>query len=194
MQCTNHENVDISLLRKNIVAKTESDFFFLYLGQRMWQKQKQADSYHHLSIVFCFIVILSYVKAFNHLNLWLSSRTYSVSWQGYLIKPIHQEKMQLAVSDPIQAQMNPINFFFFLFFLNHLLHIAGAPRLPSFFIPIYSSHHSSNALYKASSLLIRKAFRASLVLTILLQISKQLKLHKFRSCSNSNSQSGIGEN
>lgn len=101
--------------------------------------------------------------------------------------------MQLAVSDPIQAQMNPINFFF-PFFLNHLLHIAGAPRLPSFFIPIYSSHHSSNALYKASSLLIRKAFRASLVLTILLQISKQLKLHKFRSCSNSNSQSGIGEN
>lgn len=44
--------------------------------------------------------------------------------------------MQLAISGPIQARMNPINFFVFFFF-NHLLHIAGTPRLPSFFIPIY---------------------------------------------------------
>lgn len=98
--------------------------------------------------------------------------------------------MQLAVSDLVQAQDSPINFFLIISFilLGHQVYQA------SLFPYMYSSHNNSNALYKASSLLIRKAFRAYLVLTILLQISKQLKLHKFRSCSNSNSQSRIGEN
>lgn len=66
MQCTNHENVDISLLRKKIATKTESDNIFFIFGTKTVAKiemgrQLLSSEYGF----FCFIVMLSYVKGFQ---------------------------------------------------------------------------------------------------------------------------------